>query len=396
MPDRSFLDWPFFTADHRKLAADVEAWAARELSSYSEPENLDRYCRHLVQKMGEAGWLRYSVPTAFGGVNDRLDVRSLCIIRETLARFSGVADFSFALQGLGSAPISFHGSPELQQKYLPAIAAGKAIAAFAISETEAGSDLAAMRTVATKSGSGYIIDGEKTWISNAGIADHYVVFARLPEVGEKKFLAAVVAADNPAMKVTKRIEVLAPHPLGTVRFSNCKVEAGEVLGEPGGGLRIALATLDIFRATVGAAAVGLARRALEECITHTKNRRAFGQPLAEFQLTQSRIADMATRTDASALVVYRAAWQRDAGAARVTREAAMAKLYATEAAQQTIDDALQLFGGRGVVRGEVPERLYREIRALRIYEGTSEIQKLVIARELLRSESEHVRSSHAD
>jgi alkylation response protein AidB-like acyl-CoA dehydrogenase len=300
------------------------------------------------------------------------------------------------LQGLGSAPISFHGSPELQQKYLPAIAAGKAIAAFAISETEAGSDLAAMRTVAKKSVSGYVIDGEKTWISNAGIANHYVVFARFPEAGEKKFLAAVVAADNPALKVTKRIEVLAPHPLGTVRFTNCKVEAGAVLGEPGSGLRIALATLDIFRATVGAAAVGLARRALEECIAYAKNRRAFGQPLAEFQLTQSRLADMATRTDASALVVYRAAWQRDNGAARVTGEAAMAKLYATEAAQQTIDDAVQLFGGRGVMRGEVTERLYREIRALRIYEGTSEIQKLVIARELLRTESPHGWSTHAD
>ena len=396
MPDRSFLDWPFFTAEHRKLAAEVEAWAVRELNSYSEPKDLDRYCRELIKKMGEAGWLRYAVPKAFGGAHERLDVRSLCIIRQTLAQYSGVADFSFALQGLGSAPISFHGSPELQQKYLPAIAAGKAIAAFAISETEAGSDLAAMSTVARKSGSDYVIEGEKTWISNAGIANHYVVFARLAEAGEKKFLAAVVDAENPGLKVTKRIDVLAPHPLGTVRFSNCKVEADAVLGEPGSGLRIALGTLDIFRATVGAAAVGLACRALDESIAYTKNRRAFGQPLADFQLTQARLADMATRTDASALVVYRAAWQRDAGADRVTREAAMAKLYATEAAQQTIDDAVQLFGGRGVVRGEVAERLYREIRALRIYEGTSEIQKLVIARELLRSESGHGRSTHAD
>lgn len=396
MPDRSFLDWPFFTAEHRKLAAEVETWAAREFSSYSEPEDLDLYCRDLIKKMGEAGWLRYSVPKAFGGVHERLDVCSLCIIRQTLAQYSGVADFSFALQGLGSAPISFHGSQELQKKYLPPIAAGKAIAAFAISETEAGSDLAAMRTVAKKSGSGYVIDGEKTWISNAGITDHYVVFARLPEAGEKKFLAAVVGADNPGLKVTKKIDVIAPHPLGTLQFSNCRVEAGAVLGEPGTGLRIALGTLDIFRATVGAAAVGLARRALDESIAYTKNRRAFGQPLSEFQLTQARLADMATRTDASALIVYRAAWQRDAGADRVTREAAMAKLYATEAAQQTIDDAVQLFGGRGVVRGEVAERLYREIRALRIYEGTSEIQKLVIARELLRSGFEHGRSTHAD
>lgn len=396
MPDRSFLDWPFFTAEHRKLAVDIEAWAARELGSFSEPEDLDRYCRELIKKMGEAGWLRYSVPKACGGVHKRLDVRSLCLIRETLAQYSGVADFSFALQGLGSAPISFHGSPQLQQKYLPAIAAGKGIAAFAISETEAGSDLAAMRTVAKKNGSGYVIDGEKTWISNAGIADHYVVFARLPEAAGKKFLAAVVAANNPGLEVTKKIEVLAPHPLGTVRFSNCKIGPEAVLGEPGHGLRIALGTLDIFRATVGAAAVGLARRALDEAIAHTTKRFAFGQPLAEFQLTQSRLADMATRTDASALIVYRAAWQRDAGADRVTREAAMAKLYATEAAQQTIDDAVQLFGGRGVVRGEVTERLYREIRALRIYEGTSEIQKLVIARELLRSKSEHGRSTHAD
>jgi acyl-CoA dehydrogenase len=313
-----------------------------------------------------------------------LDVRALCLLREALARRSGLADFAFALQGLGSGALSLFGSESQQRRYLPLVAAGRAIGAFALSEAEAGSDVGAMRTAARRDGGGYVIDGEKTWISNAGIADFYVVFCRLPEGGEKSYGAFVVEAGNPGLEVAARIDLIAPHPLGTLVFAGCRVPATALIGEPGSGLKVALATLDVFRPTVGAAALGFARRALDEALAHVTRRRAFGQPLAELQLTRARLADMALAVDASALLVYRAAWARDRGGApRVTREAAMAKLYATEAAQRVIDDAVQLFGGRGVVAGEPVERLYREIRALRIYEGTSEIQKLVIAGQLL-------------
>ena len=384
MADNTFLDWPFFNDAHRKLAHDLTDWAGREIALNAELEsNLDNACRSLAKNLGDAGWLRYAVPKAYGGMHDKLDVRSLCLIRETLARHSGLADFVFALQGLGSGPISLHGSEALKRSYLPRVASGAAIAAFAISEAESGSDVGAMQTTARRDGNGFVINGEKTWISNAGIADQYVVFCRYPDNGDKKYIALVVDAANPGLRVTKRIEVIAPHPLGTVRFEDCRVAADAVVGEPGKGLRVALGTLDVFRPTVGAAALGFARQALDEAVAHAKNRRAFGLPLSEFQLTQAKLADMATRTDASALLVYRAAWACDTGTERVTREAAMAKLYATESAQQTIDDAVQIFGGRGVVSGEPVERLYREIRALRIYEGTSEIQKLVIARQVL-------------
>jgi alkylation response protein AidB-like acyl-CoA dehydrogenase len=297
---------------------------------------------------------------------------------------SGLAEFAFAMQGLGSGPISLFGSEALKMRYLPGAATGASIAAFAISEADAGSDLGAMQTTARTDGTSIVIDGEKTWISNAGIASHYVVFCRWPEGGEKSFIALVVDADRPGFSVTRRIEVIAPHPLGTVTFSNCRVPMDAIVGEPGKGMRVALGTLDLFRTTVGAAALGFARRAFDEAVGHARTRVAFGKPLAEFQMTQARIADMATAIDAAALLVYRAAWTRDRGADRVTREAAMAKLVATESAQQVIDQAVQLFGGRGVVRGETVERLYREIRALRIYEGTSEIQKLVIASQVLR------------
>jgi acyl-CoA dehydrogenase len=386
------LAWPFFDEPHRRMACELAEWAQRELAPRAtvggapapEPADVDAECRALVRRLGAGGWLRHAVPAAYGGVSDALDVRALCLARETLARADGLADFAFAMQGLGAGPISLFGSERLRARYLPRVAAGGAIAAFALSEPEAGSDVNAMSTTARRDGEGYVIDGEKTWISNAGIADFYVVFCRYPEGGERSFAALVVDADAPGLRVTRRIDVSAPHPLGTLAFDDCHVPGDRAVGEVGRGLRVAFGTLDVFRSTVGAAALGFARRALDEAVAHVRTRRAFGQRLADFQLTQARLADMAVAVDASALLVYRAAWTRDSGAERVTREAAMAKLHATEAAQRVVDDAVQLFGGRGVVRGEAVERLYREVRALRIYEGTSEIQKLVIAGELLK------------
>ncbi|HUS19037.1 MAG TPA: acyl-CoA dehydrogenase family protein [Terriglobales bacterium] len=385
MADTTFLQWPFFTDEHRKLATELREWCAHEIAAEGDPTHaqVDAACRNLATRLGDAGWLRYAVPKAFGGLLEKLDVRSLCLVRESLGYHSGLADFVFALQGLGAGPITLFGSDALKQKYLPGVAAGKSIAAFAISEANAGSDVAAMTTTARRDGDGYIINGEKTWISNAGIAAHYVVFCKFPEGGEKAFIALLVEADNPGLSVTKRIDIIAPHPLGTVAFHDCRVAAGAAVGEPGQGLKVALGTLDVFRSTVGAAALGFARRALDEAVKHTSQHRAFNQPLADFQMTQSRIAEMATAIDASALLIYRAAWTRDQGATRVTREAAMAKLHATESAQKVIDDAVQLLGARGVVAGEPVERLYREIRALRIYEGTSEIQKIVIAGQVM-------------
>lgn len=378
------LEWPFFDEEHRTLAGDIRQWARRELWDRSEPDDVDAACRALVTQLGEAGWLRHVVPAAHGGVRDQLDGRSLCVLRESLATASGLADFSFAMQGLGTGPITLFGSDALKRRYLPDVARGRRIAAFAISEAGAGSDVGAMTTVARRDGNRFVLDGEKTWISNAGIADHYVVFAKLdegvsPRDGERRYIALVVDADDAGVRIAERIDVSAPHPLGTVRFENCRVAAERVVGEPGTGLRVALATLDLFRPTVGAAALGLARRAMDEACTWVAEREVFGRPLGEHQLTQARLAEMAVRIDASALLVYRAAWTRDVMGRRTTREAAMAKLYATESAQRVIDDAIQLLGARGVRKGAVVERLYREIRALRIYEGTSEIQKIVIA-----------------
>lgn len=391
MPDATFLGWPFFDDPHRALARDLDAWGRREIEPRveHEEEDVDASSRAYVRALGEGGWLRYAVPGSHGGAFDQLDVRSLCLIRETLGRHSGLADFAFALQGLGSGPLSLFGSEEQRSAWLPRVAAGQAIPAFALSESEAGSDVSAMRTTARRDGDGWVIEGEKTWISNAGIADFYVVFCRLPEAGEKAFIALLVEADNPGLRVAARIDTLAPHPLGTLAFENCRVPAGAVVGEAGKGLRVALATLDVFRSTVGAAALGFARRALDEAVSHTSRRQAFGGPLSDLQMTQAKLADMAVAVDASALLVYRAAWTRDAGAERVTREAAMAKLFATESAQKVIDEAVQLLGGRGVVAGEPVERLYREVRALRIYEGTSEIQRLVIAGQLLAGARDH-------
>lgn len=382
MPEQTYLHWPFFTATHRDLQRDVQAWRDGGLRLEDEAD-VHASCRSFVAQLGHAGWLKYAVPFGRGGASDSLDLRSICLIRETLAYSSSLAEFAFAMQGLGSGPILLFGSEALKKTYLPGAAGGSRIAAFAISEAEAGSDVAAMRTTAHRDGSAIVINGEKAWISNAGIADHYVVFCRWPEGGEKSYIAVVVDAGSAGLTIGPAIEVIAPHPLGSLKFSDCRVPIDQVVGDLGKGMSIALGTLDVFRTTVGAAALGLARRAFDEAVRHVRSRTAFGKPLAEFQMTQAKIADMATAIDAAALLVYRAAWTRDQGAPRVTRESAMAKLAATESAQQVIDQAVQLLGARGLVRGEPVERLYREIRALRIYEGTSEIQKIVIAGQVL-------------
>ena len=384
MPDRTFLTWPFFDEEHRDLAQRLKAWAEAHLV---EAHQADEYTatQALVRKLAEGGWLRYSVPAPYGGLYDRLDVRSLCLIRETLAWHSGLADFAFAMQGLGSGPISLFGTEEQRVAYLPAVARGEKIAAFALSEKEAGSDVAALATTAERDGDHYVLGGSKTWISNAGIADFYVVFARTGEApGAKGLSAFVVDADAEGLSVTEKIEVIAPHPLGTLSFEECRVPRSALLGQPGQGFKIAMATLDVFRSTVGAAALGMARRALDETLRHVRRRHVFGKALSDFQMTQAKLADMATEIDASALLVYRAAWRKDNGADRITREAAMAKAYATEAAWRIIDHAVQLFGGLGVTTGTVVERLYRDIRPLRIYEGTTEIQKIIIANQVLK------------
>lgn len=379
--DDATLSWPFFDESHREVARDIAAWAAANIEEEVEAD-VDSASRGLVRQLGTAGWLRHAIPSEYGGLSERLDVRTLCICRETLARVSGLADFAFAMQGLGAGPITLFGSPDLKARYLPSVATGESIAAFAISEKDAGSDVASMRTVAVRDGDDYVIDGEKSWISNGGIADFYVVFCRLGDA-DREFVALVVEPGDPGFSVTERIETISPHPLATLRLSRCRVPASRVVGTPGKGLRVALGTLDVFRTTVGAAALGFARRALDESLKQATTRRMFGATLADLPLAQAKLADMATAIDASALLVYRAAWTRDEGAERITREAAMAKMFATEAAQRVIDDAVQLLGARGVTSGHPVERLYREIRALRIYEGTTEVQQLVIAGQVL-------------
>jgi acyl-CoA dehydrogenase len=381
MPDRSFLQWPFFEDRHRDYAERLDRWCETEIDAdhdHAEAE-VDGACRDLVRRLGAGGWLRHAVP-----VDGPLDVRTLCLTRETLARRSGLADFAFAMQGLGSGPISLFGGDAQKAAYLPAVARGEKIAAFALSEPDAGSDVAAMATTARDDGDAWVIDGTKTWISNGGIADFYVVFARTGDApGAKGLSAFIVDAATPYLEVAERIPLIAPHPLATLRFDECRVPKNRIIGAPGDGFRIAMATLDVFRSTVGAAALGFARRAFDAALHRAASRKLFGAPLADLQLTQAALADMALDVDAAALLVYRAAWAKDSGAARVTREAAMAKLHATEGAQKVIDAAVQLFGGQGVVSGSVVERLYREIRALRIYEGASEVQKVVIARQAL-------------
>jgi acyl-CoA dehydrogenase len=380
------LSWPFFDDGHRAFAAALTRWADTTLPSLPH-DDVDAACRARVKALGEAGFLKAAVPAEHGGLYPRLDVRTLCLAREILAFRDGLADFAFAMQGLGTGSISLYGSAELKARYLPPVRDGRAIAAFALSEPEAGSDVAAMATTATPDGPSHVrIDGSKTWISNGGIADHYVVFVRSGEgAGAKGLSAFVVDAGTPGLQVAERIEVIAPHPLATLRFDGVRVPLSHRLGRPGDGFKVAMATLDIFRSTVGAAALGFARRALFETIERAATRKLFGAPLGELQLTQGAIADSAADVDASALLVYRAAWTKDQGAARVTREAAIAKMVATEAAQRVIDRAVQLHGGAGVTKGVKVEELYREIRALRIYEGATEVQKVVIARDLLKN-----------
>ncbi|MFT3820153.1 MAG: acyl-CoA dehydrogenase family protein [Rubrivivax sp.] len=380
----SHLDWPFFEDRHRALAADLEAWTKAQIPHDHGPD-VDAECRALVRQLGAAGWLRHAVGgTAWGGAAEAIDTRAICLLRETLARHSGLADFAFAMQGLGSGAISLAGSDAQKAAYLPRVASGEAIAAFALSEPDAGSDVAAMACAARADGGHFVLDGEKTWISNGGIADFYVVFARTGEApGSRGISAFIVDADTPGFEIAQRIPVIAPHPLARLRFTNCRIPATQRLGAAGEGFKIAMRTLDVFRTSVAAAALGFARRALDEGLQRATTRRMFNGVLADFQLTQAKLAQMATTIDSAALLTYRAAWQRDQGRP-VTREAAMAKMVATEGAQQVIDAAVQLWGGLGVV-SEVPvERLYREIRALRIYEGATEVQQLIIARELLR------------
>jgi acyl-CoA dehydrogenase len=380
------LSWPFFDDDHRRFAEALTRFADRALGSLPQ-DHVDAACRARVKALGEAGFLKAVVPAEHGGLHRRLDVRTLCLAREILAFRDGLSDFAFAMQGLGTASISLFGSQQLKARYLPPVRDGRAIAAFALSEPEAGSDVAALAATAKADGASQLrIDGTKTWISNGGIADHYVVFARTGEgPGAKGLSAFVVDADAPGLSVTERIEVIAPHPLATLRFDGVHVPLANRLGGPGDGFKVAMATLDVFRSTVGAAALGFARRALHETVERAATRKLFGAPLAELQLTQAAIADSASEVDASALLIYRAAWTKDQGAVRVTREAAIAKMFATEAAQRVIDRAVQLHGGLGVTKGVKVEELYREIRALRIYEGATEVQKVVIARELLKN-----------
>ena len=433
--ERTHLDWPFFDDAHRVLAAGLGAWAAKSLAS-DEPADVNARCRALVRMLGGAGWLRYCVPASHGGALAGLDSRALCVARETLAYHDGLADFAFAMQGLGSGAITLAGSEAQKARWLPAVAKGEAIAAFALSEPDAGSDVAAMTTRARRDGDTWVLDGCKTWISNGGIADFYCVFARSGDgagtgvstgtatststntstststntstststststntntstgtgtstststsTNTGGISAFIVPADVPGLAIGERIDVIAPHPLARLTFAGCRVPAAALLGVEGEGFKLAMRTLDIFRASVAAAALGFARRALDEALGRARERRMFGTTLADLQLTQAKLAEMATATDASALLTYRAAWLRDVRQVPTTKEAAMAKLTATESAQQVIDAAVQLFGGLGVTRGQVVERLYREIRALRIYEGATEVQKLIVARELL-------------
>ncbi len=380
MSDTRYLDWPFFEDRHRDLARSLDAWAAEHIAD-AHGRDVDEACRALVRRLGAAGWLRHAVAA------DAIDTRALCLIRETLARHAGLADFAFAMQGLGSGAISLAGDAQQRARYLGRVAAGEAIAAFALSEPEAGSDVAAMACSARQEeeGGDYLLDGEKTWISNGGIADFYVVFARTGEApGARGVSAFIVDAGTPGFEIAERIEVIAPHPLARLRFTQCRIPAAQRIGAAGEGFKIAMRTLDVFRTSVAAAALGFARRALDEALARATQRRMFGGVLADFQLTQSKLAQMATAIDSAALLTYRAAWMRDQGQ-NVTREAAMAKLTATENAQQVIDMAVQMWGGQGVVSEQPVERLYREIRSLRIYEGATEVQQLIIARDLLRA-----------
>lgn len=382
MPDRSFLDWPFFESRHRALPEALDSWAAKTFGDIDHSDT-DTACRTLVGMLGRDGWLKYSAIDP-EDATAKLDVRSLCLIRETLARHDGLADFAFAMQGLGTGAISLFGNDEQKRRWLPQTRSGKALSAFALSEPKSGSDVANIDLAARRDGDAYVLDGEKTWISNGGIADIYTVFARTGEApGAKGISTFLVPADTPGLTIAERLEVVAPHPLARLAFTACRVPASAMIGKPGEGFRIAMSVLDVFRPTVAAAALGFARRALDESLERARDRELFGAPLFDLQMVQGHLADMALDVDAAALLVYRAAWLKDSGAPRISREAAMAKLFSTERAQTVIDKAVQIHGGDGVRKGHVIERLYREIRALRIYEGASDVQKVIIARQTL-------------
>ena len=383
MHDTSFLNWPFFDERHRTLAKRLDDWAIAHIA-HVDHADVDAACKKLVRMLGAGGWLEYSAPDPAAS-DTKLDVRSLAIIRETLGRHNGLADFAFAMQGLGAGPISLFGNLEQRREWLPLTRTGQAIAAIALSEPASGSDVANLATTAKRQGANFILDGEKTWISNGGIADVYVVFARTGEGGAKGLAAFIVPANTPGLEIAERLHVIAPHPLARLRFNACSVPAAALIGKEGDGFRIAMATLDVFRSTVGAAALGFARKALALSLQRAQSRTLFGAPMSELQMVQGHLADMALKVDAAALLVYRAAWLKDQGAARVTREAAMAKLFATDSAQEVIDAAVQIHGGDGVRSGHPVEELYREIRALRIYEGASDVQKVIIARAALQA-----------
>jgi acyl-CoA dehydrogenase len=376
------LAWPFFEPHHAGFAEGLAAWAQVAIPPLVDHHDVDGSCRKLVAALGAGGWLDVAAPPA----GARFDVRRLCLARETLAQVSGLADFAFAMQGLGSGAITLFGTPEQKERWLGPVRSGAAIAAFALSEPDSGSDVAAMTTRAQRVAGGWVIDGCKTWISNGGIADHYIVFARTSDAGSGGVSAFIVPADAPGLTIAERIDVIAPHPLATLAFTDCFVDDDALIGGEGAGFRIAMSTLDVFRPSVGAAALGFARRALAEALERSRTRRMFGGTLFDLQQTQASLAEMALDIDASALLIYRAAWAKDrpdqSGVDRITREAAMAKLHATDSAQAVIDKAVQIFGGMGVRVGTPVEELYREIRALRIYEGASEVQKVIIARQL--------------
>jgi acyl-CoA dehydrogenase len=391
----SHLDWPFLEPHHKMLATELDRWARSELRDNLQDHSVravDDACHRLVRQLGEGGWLKYAIGgTSYGASSDAIDTRAVCLIRETLARHSGLADFAFAMQGLGSGAISIFGTQEQKQRYLPRVGNGTAIAAFAISEPDAGSDVSALQCGARKNGDFYVMNGEKTWISNGGIADFYLVFARTGEAaGAKGISAFIVDANASGLEIAQRIEVMAPHPLARLVFKDCRIPFTQRLGDPGQGFKIAMSTLDIFRSSVAAAAVGFARCALHEALSRSTSRKMFGQALADFQLTQAKLAKMATDIDSAALLTYRAAWLKDLGQ-QGTVEAAMAKMTATEIAQQAIDSAVQIFGALGVVSEQIVERLYREIRPLRIYEGATEVQQLIIARGIIKAHEERER-----
>jgi acyl-CoA dehydrogenase len=382
MPDKSFLDWPFFDAKHKRLTNDLDAWATKNLSDIDHNNNnTDAACQKLVKSLGNAGWLTHA--TVDPDSNAPLDVRTLCLIRETLARHDGLADFAFAMQGLGTGAISLFGTDAQKRAWLPKIRQGRAISAFALTEPQSGSDVANSTMTATLDGDDYILNGQKTWISNGGIADVYTVFARTDDTGARGLSALIVPADTPGLTITERQQTIAPHPLATLAFTDCRIPASAMLGTENSGFKIAMSVLDVFRSTVAAAALGFARRALDEALTRVSTRHVQGAPLFDLQMVQGHIADMAVDIDAAALLVYRAAWARDTGAPRITREAAMAKLFSTDQAQKVIDRAVQLHGGDGVRSGQTVEKLYLEIRALRIYEGASDVQRVIIARQTM-------------